>query len=73
MDYAKLIFGVMVVTALALTSGCTKEERTVTGVALGAGTGALIGGAAGGGAGGVIGGAAVGGLLGGVIGHNSGK
>ena len=60
--------------ALGLTiaiSGCSKKEKTIGGVAIGAATGALIGSAAGG-TGGGIAGAAVGGILGGVIGHSLG-
>ncbi|MBX9830720.1 hypothetical protein K2X40_02100 [Candidatus Babeliales bacterium] len=52
-------------------ASCTKEEKTLAGVAIGAGSGALIGGAAGGGTGAAIG-AVSGGLLGGVIGNAQG-
>lgn len=63
----------IVVTSMALLmAGCSKQEKTIAGAAIGAGTGALIGSAAGG-AGGGIAGAALGGLAGGVIGHNVDK
>ena len=56
----------------ALTfSGCSKEEKTLAGVGIGAGTGALIGSAAGGTKGGLAG-AAIGGVAGGLIGHSLG-
>jgi outer membrane lipoprotein SlyB len=61
----------LILSASLLISGCTKDEKTIGGVALGAGTGALIGSAAGGTGGGVAG-AAIGGVAGGVIGHNLG-
>ena len=59
------------VGASATFSGCTKEEKTVGGVVLGAGLGAGIGAAAGGGGGAVAGGA-IGGLAGGLIGISMG-
>jgi hypothetical protein len=65
------LFGAMVVGALLLCTGCTKKEKTVAGVLIGAGTGAAIGGAAGGGGGAVIG-AGVGAVGGGLIGHSLG-
>ena len=52
-------------------SSCTKEEKTLAGAALGAGTGALVGSAAGG-TGGGIAGAAIGGVAGGLLGHSLG-
>ena len=59
----------LVLGAGLVMSGCSKQEKTLSGVALGAGTGALIGGAAGG-TGGALVGAGLGGVVGGVIGHN---
>ena len=54
-----------------LFSGCTKQEKTLGGILIGAGSGALIGGAAGG-AGGAVAGGAVGGIAGGLIGNSLG-
>lgn len=68
---AKLLFASLALGAMISFSGCTKEEKTVAGVLIGAGAGAAIGGAAGGGGGAAIG-AVVGGTAGGVIGHESG-
>lgn len=65
------VFGLLVLGTLILCCSCTKEEKTVAGVAIGAGSGAIIGGAAGGGTGAAIG-AGVGGLTGGLIGHSLG-
>lgn len=60
----------LALAAFALTmSGCTKQEKTLAGVGIGATSGGIIGGAAGG-PGGAVGGAVAGGVLGGVIGHN---
>lgn len=67
----KLLFALMALGAIVAFSGCTKEEKTVGGVLIGAGTGAVIGGAAGGGGGAVAGGV-VGGVAGGLIGHSLG-
>lgn len=67
----KLLLATLALGAMGSFSGCTKEEKTVTGVLIGAGTGAAIGGAAGGG-GGAAAGAVIGGVTGGVIGHASG-
>jgi uncharacterized protein YcfJ len=71
MNYIKYLSLVLLAGTLLLASGCTKEEKTVTGAALGAGTGALIGSAAGK-TGGGIAGAALGGIAGGLIGHSMG-
>jgi len=54
-----------------LMAACTKQEKTVGGAVIGAGTGALIGSAAGK-TGGGIAGAALGGLAGGLIGNSLG-
>jgi uncharacterized protein YcfJ len=67
----KLLLATFALGAMVSFSGCTKEEKTVAGVVIGAGTGAAIGGAAGGGGGAAIG-AVVGGAAGGIIGHESG-
>ncbi len=61
----------MTISSLALLTSCTKQEKTVAGAAIGAGTGALVGSAAGG-TGGGIAGAAIGGVAGGLIGHSMG-
>lgn len=62
---------VMVAGVVTMLAGCTKEQKTVSGVLIGAGSGALIGGAAGGG-GGAIAGGVIGGVAGGAIGHSLG-
>ena len=64
-------FGIAAFGTLLLCAGCTKEEKTVSGVVIGAGSGALIGGLAGGGGGAAAGGV-VGCVLGGVVGHEMG-
>jgi len=54
-------------------TGCTKKEKTVAGVLIGAGLGAGVGGVAGGGVGaavGGVGGAAVGGVVGNSLGDD---
>lgn len=56
---------------LTLMAGCTRKEKTLTGVVIGAGTGVAIG-AATGGAGGAVAGGLVGGGLGGIIGNSMG-
>ena len=63
----KLISLVLLLTTVITTSGCTKQEKTLTGIGIGAATGGIIGGATGGGTGaalGVVGGGLVGGLIG---------
>jgi len=70
----RLFNGILCVVVFGMTIllvGCTKQEKTVTGAVLGAGTGALIGSAAGN-TGGGIAGAAIGGVAGGLIGHSLG-
>jgi uncharacterized protein YcfJ len=67
----RLIAVAVAVSTLALVSGCTKQEKTISGALIGAGTGALIGSAAGH-TGGGIAGAAIGGVAGGLIGHSMG-
>jgi len=67
MKKLSLGLGLLAISGLILTSGCSKTERTLGGAAIGAGTGALIGGAAGGGGGAAIG-AGVGALGGAAIG-----
>ena len=59
----KAVAAIILFSGTMLLMGCSKEEKTVGGVLIGAGTGAVIGGAAGGG-----GGAAAGGILGGITG-----
>lgn len=70
MKNISLGFSVILGTLLLLVSACSKTERTVAGLALGAGTGALIGGAAGG-TGGAVAGGVLGGALGGILGNAS--
>lgn len=66
-----VFLGVIGLTAALLISGCSKEEKTIGGVLLGAGVGAAIGAAAGNGTGAAIG-AVAGAGVGGVIGHSMG-
>jgi uncharacterized protein YcfJ len=67
-----VLFGALLVGSLGFFSGCTKQEKTVSGVAIGAGSGALIGSAISHGAGGPIVGAIAGGALGGILGNAAG-
>lgn len=63
---------VAVILSSALTfTGCTKKEKTIAGVAIGAGAGAAIGSAAGNTEGAVAGGL-IGGVAGGLLGHSMG-
>ena len=62
------IFGALLISAV-LMSSCTKKEKTISGVIIGAGTGAAIGGIAGNGTGAAVGGI-LGGLTGGLIGNS---
>ena len=66
-----ILVAVALIATLTMVAGCTKQEKTVGGVLIGAGTGAAIGGAAGGGTGAAVGGVS-GGLLGGIIGNSMG-
>lgn len=66
-----LVALVATIGSLALLTGCSKQEKTVSGALLGAGTGALMGSAAGG-TGGGLAGAAIGGVAGGLVGHSMG-
>jgi hypothetical protein len=61
-------------TSALVLSGCgeTRQERTLTGAAVGGATGAIIGGAATGRAGGAVAGGLIGAAAGGLIGANSG-
>lgn len=68
---AKILFVTVAFGAMASFSGCTKKEKTVAGVLIGAGAGAGIGAAVGNG-GGAAAGAVIGGVTGGVIGHEMG-
>ncbi len=65
-------FGILLMGVLMLTSGCTKQEKTVGGALVGAAAGAGIGSIAGGTGGGIAGGI-TGGILGGVIGRSMGN
>ena len=71
MAFKKQIAGILVISCMLMIGGCTKKEKTVGGVLIGAGTGAAIGGLAGGGTGAAIG-AVGGGVAGGLIGHSMG-
>lgn len=68
----KALFAIVLFVGAALISGCSKDERTVGGALIGAGTGAVIGGAAGG-TGGAVAGGAIGALTGGLIGRSTAK
>ena len=72
MRISMVLFGALLVGSLGFFSGCTKQEKTGSGVVIGAGSGALIGSAVGGGAGGPLVGAVLGGTLGGVLGNAAG-
>lgn len=61
-----VVFGMML-----LFASCTKQEKTIGGAVIGAGTGAIVGSAAGD-AGAGFAGAALGGIAGGLIGHSLG-
>lgn len=60
---------ILAIASLFICSSCSKTEKTLSGIAIGACSGALIGGAAGGGTGAAIG-AGVGAMGGGIIGSN---
>lgn len=62
---------IVALSTVTLFTGCTKQEKTASGVLIGAGSGALIGGLAGG-PGGAAAGGVVGGVAGGLIGHSLG-
>jgi len=68
-----LLFAGAISSAFFL-AGCgeTRQERTLTGAAVGGAAGAIIGGAATGRAGGAVAGGLIGAAAGGVIGANSG-
>lgn len=69
----KIMMFTLIIGALATFTGCSKQEKTLSGIGLGAITGAAIGGIAGGGLGGAAIGAGVGGLTGGLIGNSMGN
>lgn len=71
MKIIRIIPVFLLILSMLGLSGCSKQERTIAGILIGAGTGALIGSAVGGTGGGVAG-AAIGGITGGVIGNASG-
>ncbi len=71
MKVINYLFGALVIGALLCCVSCTKKEKTIAGVALGAAAGAGIG-AAVGNTGGAAVGAVVGGASGGLIGHSMG-
>lgn len=62
--------GVVLVSLLVITAGCSKNERTVGGVGMGAVAGTAIGAATGGTGGAIIGGLG-GGALGGILGRST--
>ena len=68
----KALLAIVLLVGAALISGCSKDERTVGGALIGAGTGAVIGGATGSGGGAVAGGL-IGAVAGGVIGRSTAK
>ena len=67
----KATLAVILFSGTMLFVGCSKDEKTVGGTLIGAGTGAIIGGAAGG-TGGAIGRGVIGGIAGGLIGNSLG-
>ncbi len=67
----KALLAIMLIVGAALISGCSKDERTIGGAAIGAGTGAVIGSAAGG-TGGAVAGGLIGAVAGGLIGRSTG-
>lgn len=69
----KITMLALMIGAIATFTGCSKQEKTLGGIGLGALTGAAIGGIAGGGLGGAAIGAGVGGLTGGLIGNSMGN
>lgn len=69
MKRMNIVFRIVAMSSLLLCAGCSKTEKTVSGVVIGAGSGALIGGACGGGTGAAIG-AGVGAVAGGIVGSN---
>lgn len=71
MKYSVLL-GIVLISGLTFFTGCTKQEKTVAGVALGATTGGLIGSAVTRGAAGPIAGAVLGGTMGGLLGNAAG-
>ncbi len=67
----KALLVLVLLAGTLLIIGCSKKEKTIGGVLIGAGLGAGIGAAAGD-AGAAVAGGAIGGVAGGVIGHNMG-
>jgi uncharacterized protein YcfJ len=67
----KALLAIGILGTTVLITGCSKKEKTIGGVLIGAGAGAGIGAAAGGGEGAAIGGV-TGGVVGGLIGHSMG-
>lgn len=68
----KSLLAIVLIIGVVLISGCSKDERTIGGAAIGAGTGAVIGSAAGG-TGGAVAGGLIGAIAGGLIGRSTGK
>ena len=70
----KKLFALTLLTATVATfSGCSKKEKTLAGIGIGAATGGIIGGTTGGSTGaalGVVGGGLVGGLIGNSMGDD---
>ena len=70
--FKKIFMFTLMLSLVATLTGCSKQEKTLAGIGLGALTGAAIGGVAGGGVGGAAIGAGIGGLTGGLIGNSMG-
>ena len=68
----KIMFFAFLLGCTFLFSSCSRKEKTLAGIGIGAVTGGVIGGAAGGGTGAAVG-VVGGGVIGGLIGHSTGK
>ena len=69
----KIVMLALMIGVITTLTGCSKQEKTLAGIGLGALTGAAIGSIAGGSVGGAAIGAGVGGLTGGLIGNSMGN
>ncbi len=71
MKSLRIALSLGLICSTLLFTSCSKEEKTVGGALIGAGTGAVIGSAAGG-TGGAVAGGAIGAVAGGLIGNSLG-